>query len=226
MVQKFGGTSVADPDRIRAVADHIARTRRSGDDVVVVVSAMGKTTDDLVRLANDVARPDASARAGRREMDMLLTAGERISMALLCMAVEALGVPAVSFTGSQAGIVTDTDHGRAKILEVRGRPHPGGAGGRARSRSSPGSRASRPRETSRRSAAAAPTRPPSRWPPRSAPTCARSTPTSRASTAPTRASFRPRASSRASRSTRCSRWLRPAGACSRCARSSSRATTA
>ena len=85
-----------------------------GDDVVAVVSAMGKTTDDLVRLANDVAKAP-----GGREMDMLLTAGERISMALLCMAVEALGVPAVSFTGSQAGIVTDTDHGKAKIIEVK-----------------------------------------------------------------------------------------------------------
>ena len=114
VVQKFGGTSVADPDRIRAVADHIARTRRAGDDVIAVVSAMGKTTDDLVRLANDVAKAP-----GGREMDMLLTAGERISMALLCMAVEALGVPAVSFTGSQAGIVTDTDHGKAKIVEIR-----------------------------------------------------------------------------------------------------------
>jgi aspartate kinase len=115
LVQKYGGTSVADPDRVRAVADHVARTRRGGNDVVVVVSAMGKTTDDLIRLANDVA-----TLPGGREMDMLLTAGERISMALLCMAVESLGVPAVSFTGSQAGIVTDTDHGRAKILEVRG----------------------------------------------------------------------------------------------------------
>jgi aspartate kinase len=115
LVQKFGGTSVADPDRIRAVADHVARTRRAGDDVVVVVSAMGKTTDNLIRLASDVAK-----QPGGREMDMLLTAGERISMALLCMAVEDLGVPAVSFTGSQAGIVTDSDHGRAKIVEVRG----------------------------------------------------------------------------------------------------------
>jgi len=115
LVQKFGGTSVADPDRIRAVADHLVRTRRAGNDVVAVVSAMGKTTDDLVRLANDVTR-----QPGGREMDMLLTAGERISMALLSMAVEDLGVPAVSFTGSQAGIVTDTDHGKAKIIEVRG----------------------------------------------------------------------------------------------------------
>jgi aspartate kinase len=114
LVQKYGGTSVADPDRIRAVADHIVRTRRAGDDVVVVVSAMGKTTDDLVRLANDV-----STRPGGREMDMLLTAGERISMALLSMAVEDLGQPAVSFTGSQAGILTDTEHGKAKIIEVR-----------------------------------------------------------------------------------------------------------
>jgi len=115
LIQKFGGTSVADPDRIRAVADHIVRTRRAGDDVVVVVSAMGKHTDDLVRLAHDV-----SASPGGREMDMLLTAGERISMALLTMAVEDLGQPAVSFTGSQAGILTDTEHGRAKIIEVRG----------------------------------------------------------------------------------------------------------
>jgi len=115
IVQKYGGTSVADPDRIRAVADHIARTRRQGADVVVVVSAMGKTTDDLLRLAREVAQHPHG-----RELDMLLTAGERISMALLCMALIDLGVPAVSFTGSQAGIVTDTTHGKAKILEVRG----------------------------------------------------------------------------------------------------------
>jgi aspartate kinase len=115
LVQKFGGTSVADPDRILAVADHVARTRRAGDDVVVVVSAMGKSTDDLLRLAREV-----SEHPKGRELDMLLTAGERISMALVCMAVENLGVPAVSFTGSQAGIVTDTEHGRAKIIEVRG----------------------------------------------------------------------------------------------------------
>jgi aspartate kinase len=115
VVQKFGGTSVADPDRIRAVADHIVRTRRSGHDVVVVVSALGKTTDDLVHLAEQVC-----AEPGGREMDMLLTAGERISMALLCMAIHDLGEHGVSFTGSQAGIVTDAEHGRAKIVEVRG----------------------------------------------------------------------------------------------------------
>jgi aspartate kinase len=115
LVQKFGGTSVADPDRIRAVADHIARTRNAGNDVIVAVSAMGKSTDDLLRLAHDV-----STNPTGRELDMLLTAGERISMALLSMAVNDLGVAAVSFTGSQAGIVTDTDHGRAKIIEVKG----------------------------------------------------------------------------------------------------------
>jgi aspartate kinase len=114
LVQKFGGTSVADPDRIRAVADHIVRTRRDGHDVVVVVSAMGKTTDDLERLAHEVATSPAE-----REMDMLLTAGERISAALLCMAILDRGEAAVSFTGSQAGIVTDTAHRKAKIVEIR-----------------------------------------------------------------------------------------------------------
>ena len=115
IVQKYGGTSVGDADRIRAVADHVARTRRAGSDVVVVVSAMGKTTDDLIRLAEDVSR----VRPGR-EVDMLLTSGERISMSLLCMALAELGVPAASFTGSQAGIITDTTHTKALIVEVRG----------------------------------------------------------------------------------------------------------
>lgn len=114
VVQKFGGTSVADADRIRAIADHIARTRRAGNKVVVVVSAMGKTTDDLIRLAELVSKTQTP-----REMDMLLTSGERISTSLLCMALADIGVPAVSFTGSQAGIITDTDHMRAKILEIR-----------------------------------------------------------------------------------------------------------
>jgi aspartate kinase len=114
VVQKYGGTSVADPDRIRAVADHIARTKHAGDNVVVVVSAMGKTTDELIHLAHQVSHSPAD-----REYDMLLTAGERISMALLTMAVIDLGLPAVSFTGSQAGIVTDTTHRKAKIVEVR-----------------------------------------------------------------------------------------------------------
>ena len=114
LVQKFGGTSVADPDRIKAVADRIVRSRREGNDVVVVVSAMGKTTDDLERLAHEVSS-DPSAR----EMDMLLTSGERISIALLCMAIIDQGEAAQSFTGSQAGIVTDTAHRKAKILEIR-----------------------------------------------------------------------------------------------------------
>ncbi len=115
VVQKFGGTSVADADRMKAVADHIARTRRTGDEVIVVVSAMGKATDDLLRLAEQVS----TVRPGR-EMDMLWTAGERISMALLCMALAERGVPAASFTGSQAGIITDTIHTKARIIEVKG----------------------------------------------------------------------------------------------------------
>lgn len=115
IVQKYGGTSLADAERIRAVADHIARTRRQDHQVVVVVSAMGRTTDDLIRLANEVSRV-----VPPRELDMLVTTGERVSMALLCMALAELSVPAASFTGSQAGIITDTVHGNAKILEVRG----------------------------------------------------------------------------------------------------------
>jgi aspartate kinase len=114
VVQKFGGTSVADPERIRDVADHVARTRRSGEQVVVVVSAMGKETDELLYLAGQVSR----TRPGR-EMDMLITAGERKATALLCMALHDLGIPADSFTGSQAGFITDGTHMNAKILEVR-----------------------------------------------------------------------------------------------------------
>ncbi len=114
VVQKFGGTSVGDADRIRAVADHIARTRRDGTDVVAVVSAMGKTTDDLIHLADSV-----SSIQPPREYDMLVSTGERISMSLLCMALAELGVDAASFTGSQVGIITDGDHTRAKILEVK-----------------------------------------------------------------------------------------------------------
>jgi len=115
IVQKFGGTSVADPDRMRAVADHVAFTKRHGNDVVVVVSAMGKTTDNLISLASQVS----NTRPGR-EMDMLLTTGERMSAALVCMALNDLGVDAISFTGSQVGIITDNVHGKAKIVEVKG----------------------------------------------------------------------------------------------------------
>lgn len=115
IVQKYGGTSVADPDRMRAVAENVAFTRRHGNDVVVVVSAMGKSTDNLISLASQVS----STRAGR-EMDMLLTTGERVAASLLTMALHDLGVDAVSFTGSQVGIITDNIHGKAKIVEVKG----------------------------------------------------------------------------------------------------------
>lgn len=115
IVQKFGGTSVADPERIRAVAEHIAFTKSHGNQVVAVVSAMGKSTDNLISLANQVSKTQPG-----REMDMLLTTGERISMALLCMALADVGVEAMSFTGSQTGIITDTVHTKAKILEVKG----------------------------------------------------------------------------------------------------------
>ncbi len=115
IVQKYGGTSVADADRMRSVAEHIEFTRSQGHQLVVVVSAMGKSTDNLIKLANDV-----SGTQPGREMDMLLTTGERVSMALMCMALADRGVPAVSFTGSQVGIITDSVHGKAKIIEVKG----------------------------------------------------------------------------------------------------------
>ena len=111
----YGGTSVADPERMRNVARHIAATKAQDNQLVIVVSAMGKATDNLL----DLARQVSSAPTGR-EMDMLLTTGERISMSLLCMALQDLGVDAMSFTGSQVGIITDTVHGRAKILEIKG----------------------------------------------------------------------------------------------------------
>lgn len=115
MVQKYGGTSVADANRIKAVADRVFRTRENGNDIVVVVSAMGQTTDSLLDLAAQV-----SMAPHPREMDMLLTAGERISMALLAMALNDRGVPAVSYTGSQAGILTDSAHGGARITKITG----------------------------------------------------------------------------------------------------------
>ena len=114
IVQKYGGTSVGDVDRIRAVADHVARTRRQGHQVALVVSAMGKETDDLLHLAETVSK----TRPGR-EMDMLITAGERKAAALVTMALADLGVPGLSLTGSQAGFITDTTHRNAKILEIR-----------------------------------------------------------------------------------------------------------
>ncbi|HET8605897.1 MAG TPA: aspartate kinase [Gaiellaceae bacterium] len=114
VVQKYGGSSVADPERIRRVAERVVTSAGRGGPVCVVVSAMGDTTDELIRLASQV-----SPGAHPRERDMLLTAGEQISIALLAMAIADLGREAVSFTGSQAGIVTDTAHGRARIVELR-----------------------------------------------------------------------------------------------------------
>ncbi len=114
LVQKFGGTSVADAERMRNVADYVARTRRRGDQPVVVISAMGKETDDLLHVASQVSKTLPG-----RELDMLITAGERKAMALFCMALHDLGVPADSFTGSQAGVITNGEHTKAKIVEVR-----------------------------------------------------------------------------------------------------------
>jgi aspartate kinase len=113
IVQKYGGSSVADAESIKRVASKIAQTKEAGFDVVVTVSAMGDTTDDLIDLAQQV-----SGQPHAREMDMLLTTGERISMALLAMAIRDLGFDARSFTGSQAGMMTDAQHGRARIVDV------------------------------------------------------------------------------------------------------------
>ncbi len=115
IVQKFGGTSVGTPERIRAVADRIAASKAQGHELVVVVSAMGRATDELIALAHSVSK-----HPPHREMDMLLTAGERISMALLSMALHDRGVSAVSFTGSQTGIITDSSHRRARIKTILG----------------------------------------------------------------------------------------------------------
>jgi aspartate kinase len=114
LVMKFGGTSVADPEKIRRVASRLVEAKRGGSRVVAVVSAMGQHTDELVSLAHEV-----SPQPKPREMDMLISVGERISCALVAMAIADLGLDAISLTGSQAGIVTDTVHGKAKIVEVR-----------------------------------------------------------------------------------------------------------
>ncbi len=114
IVQKYGGSSVADVDKLRRVAERVMKTKAQGHDVVVVVSAMGDTTDDLLAMAKKV-----SANPQRRELDMLLSAGERISMALLSLAIHELGGDAISFTGSQSGIITNDRHVDARIIEVR-----------------------------------------------------------------------------------------------------------
>ena len=113
VVQKYGGSSVSDAESIKRVAKRIAEAKRAGNDVVVVVSAMGDTTDELIDLAQQV-----SPLPPQREMDILLTAGERISMSLLAMAITNLGVRAKSFTGQQAGVITDAVHGKARIVDV------------------------------------------------------------------------------------------------------------
>ncbi|MFF1877304.1 aspartate kinase [Leifsonia sp. NPDC058230] len=113
IVQKYGGSSVANAESIKRVAKRIVETRKGGNEVVVAVSAMGDTTDELVDLAHDVTPIPAP-----RELDMLLTAGERISMALLAMAIRSMGYDARSFTGSQAGMITDAQHGAARIVDV------------------------------------------------------------------------------------------------------------
>ena len=114
IVQKYGGTSVGTAERIQAVAQRVSKTVRDGNTVVVVVSAMGKTTDDLVNLAHEI-----SSHPSRREMDMLLSTGEQISIALLSMALQEIGQPAISLTGAQVGIVTEAEHSRARILEIK-----------------------------------------------------------------------------------------------------------
>src|SRR5512140_1640595 len=126
VVQKYGGSSVADISKLRAVADQVVAAKNVGHDVVVVVSAMGKTTDNLLSLAREAARSPGSengtdAEPPKRELDMLLSTGERVSMALLSIAIQARGLDAVSFTGSQSGIITNDRHFDARIIEVR--PH-------------------------------------------------------------------------------------------------------
>ena len=113
LVQKFGGSSVGSLERLKAVAQRVDNTRRGGDDMVVVVSAMGKTTDELTRLARSI-----NSHPPQRELDMLLASGEQVSIALLSMALQELGVAAVSMTGQQVGIVTEAAHGRARILNI------------------------------------------------------------------------------------------------------------
>ena len=124
IVMKFGGTSVADATCMKRVANRIVEARKEGHPVVAVVSARGDTTDELIEMAKEISdNPPA------REMDMLLSTGERISAALVAMAIHELGYDAISLTGSQAGIVTDTVHTKAKILDIRPQPHPAGPRG-------------------------------------------------------------------------------------------------
>lgn len=113
IVQKYGGSSVASPERIKVVAKRVASCKKNGHDVVVVVSALGDTTDNLLDLAGKVNK-----RPPERELDMLLSTGEQVSVALLAMALHSLGYEAISFTGAQVGIMTDSSHTKAKIVDV------------------------------------------------------------------------------------------------------------
>ena len=142
IVQKYGGSSVADASSIKRVAKRVAEAKRAGHDVVVVVSAMGDTTDELIDLAQQV-----TPLPPQREMDILLTAGERISMSLLAMAIHNLGVDAKSFTGQQAGVITDEALRQGADHRRHAQPHPADASRRGRSPSSPASRASTRRPT-------------------------------------------------------------------------------
>ncbi|MDD5512899.1 MAG: aspartate kinase, partial [Candidatus Omnitrophica bacterium] len=113
IVQKFGGSSVANVERIQKVAQRVTEYKKKGYDLVVVVSALGDTTDELIELAGKI-----TVRPSEREMDMLLSTGEQISVALLAMAIHKLGYEAISFTGAQVGIITDTSHTRARIIQI------------------------------------------------------------------------------------------------------------
>jgi aspartate kinase len=201
VVQKYGGSSVATAERIKRVAERIVAARKAGDDVVVVVSAMGDTTDELLDLANQV-----SPLPPGRELDMLLTAGERISMALLAMAIHNLGYEARSYTGSQAGVLTTSTHGKARIIDV--------TPGRLRSALDEGaicivagfqgvSQDTKDITTLGRGGS-------DTWPRPCTPTSVRSTPTSTASSPPTRASSRTPSTSSRSPTRRCSS-SRPVG---------------
>ena len=188
---KFGGTSVGSVERIRAVADRVVRAREAGNDVIVVVSRDGPH--------HRRAAGDGGARSPTvpdpRELDMLLTAGERIAMSLLGIALNARGCRAASYTGSQAGIITDTQHGEAKIIEIRPkRILEALEAGNVVILAGFQGLSSAVRDHDAR-AAAAPTSRRSRWPARSAPRSARSTPTSTACSPPTRGSCRTRARS-------------------------------
>lgn len=203
VVQKYGGSSVADAESIKRVAKRIVATRQLGHEVVVVISAMGDTTDDLMDLALKV-----SPQPPPRELDMLLTAGERMSAALLAMAIADQGLKARSLTGSQAGIITTGTHGNARIIDIT----PGritkalekgdivivaGFQGVAQD-----TKDVTTLEGARR------TPPRSRWRHRSAPTTVRSTPMSTVCSPPTRGSCRARGGCRGSRTRRCWRWQR------------------